>query len=86
MCLPGLETHIPSDICYPTCIPKKLTNAFGAKNGYFLCNISQENVFYDILERKNALLGYKKKKLKKSKIDIFPKGLTNRFGPKMAIF
>ena len=73
-------------MCYPTCISKKLTNAFGAKNGYFLCNISQENVFYDILERKNALLGYKEKKLKKSKIDIFPKGLTNRFGPKIAIF
>ena len=53
---------------------------------FFLGNIGQENVFYDILERKNALLGYKKKKLKKSKIDIFPKGLTNRFGPKMAIF
>ena len=33
----------------------------------FLGNIGQENVFYDILERKNAFLGYKKKKLKKSK-------------------
>ena len=32
----------------------------------FLGNISQ-NVFYDILERKNAFLGYKNKKLKKSK-------------------
>ena len=37
------------------------------KMAIFLCNISQENVFYDILERKNALLGYKIKKLKKSK-------------------
>ena len=55
-------------------------------NFFLLGKIDQENVFYDILERKNALLGYKKKKLKKSKIDIFPKGLTNRFGPKMAIF
>ena len=33
----------------------------------FLGNIEQENVFYDILERKNAFLGYKKKKFKKSK-------------------
>ena len=33
----------------------------------FLGNIGQENVFYDILERKNACLGYKKKKFKKSK-------------------
>ena len=64
---------------------------FWPNNGHFsnfflLGKIDQENVFYNILERKNALLGYKKKKLKKSKIDIFPKGLTHRFVPKMAIF
>ena len=29
---------------------------------FFLGNIGQENVFYVILERKKALLGYKKKK------------------------
>ena len=34
---------------------------------FFLGNIGQENVFYDILERKNAFLGYKNKKFKKSK-------------------
>ena len=51
---------------------------------FFLRNIGQENVFSDILERKNAFLGYKKKK--SPKIDIFPKGITHRFGPKMAIF
>ena len=34
----------------------------------FLVNIGQENVFYDILDRKNAVLGYKNKKFKKSKI------------------
>ena len=33
----------------------------------FLGNIGQENVFYDILEGKNASLGYKNKKFKKSK-------------------
>ena len=33
----------------------------------FLGNIRLENVFYDILEPKNAFLGYKNKKLKKSK-------------------
>ena len=32
----------------------------------FSGNIAQENVFYDILERKNAILGYKNK-FKKSK-------------------
>ena len=52
---------------------------------FFLGNISQENVFYDILQQKSAFLGYKSKKFKKSKIDIFPKGLTHGFGPKMVI-
>ena len=33
-----------------------------------------------------AFLGYKSKKLKKSKIDIFPKRLTHGFGPRMASF
>ena len=45
---------------------------FWSKSGhfsifFFLGNIGQENVFYDILERKNAFLGYKNKKSKKSK-------------------
>ena len=54
---------------------------------FFLGNIGQENVFYDILERENNFLGYKKKKSSKSQeIDIFSKGLTHDFGPKMAIF
>ena len=34
-------------------------------NFYFLENIRQENVFYDILEQKNAFLDYKNNKLKK---------------------
>ena len=34
---------------------------------FFLGNIGEENVFDDILERKNAFLGYKNKKSKKSK-------------------
>ena len=53
---------------------------------FFLGNIGQENVFYDMLERKNAFLGYKNKKIKKSKNWHFSKGLTHCFGPKMAIF
>ena len=67
---------------------------FWSKNGhfsnfFFLGNIGQENVFYDILQRKNAFLGYKNKKfikLKGRKIDIFPKGLTHGLGLKMGIF
>ena len=51
----------------------------------FLANIGHQNVFYDILERKNAFLSYKNKKLKSRKIDIFSKGLTHGFGPKIAI-
>ena len=42
---------------------------------FFLGNIEQENVFYDILERKNAFLGYKNKKLKKlEKLTFFQRG------------
>ena len=42
---------------------------FWSKNGHFsnfvfLGNIGQANVFYDILERKNASLGYKNKNSK----------------------
>ena len=52
---------------------------------FFLGNIGQENVFYDILERKKAFLGFKNEKFKNSKIGIFPKRLTHGFGPKMAV-
>ena len=41
---------------------------------FFFGNISKENVFYDILERKNGFLGYKNKKFKKSKNRHFSKG------------
>ena len=34
---------------------------------FFLGNIDQENVFYDILEQKNDFLRHKKKKFKKCK-------------------
>ena len=46
---------------------------------FFLGNISQENVFYDILERKNAFLGYKTKMFKKSKNWHFSKGVSPWF-------
>ena len=53
---------------------------------FFLGNKTQENIFYDNLERKNVFLGYQKKKLKKSKNGHFYNGLTHGFGLKMAIF
>ena len=47
---------------------KGLTHGFDPKRAifrtlFFLGNIDQENVFYDILERENSFLGYKNKKL-----------------------
>ena len=53
---------------------------------FFLGNIGQENVFYDIVERKNAFLGYKNNKFKKSKNWFFPKGLAHGFGKKSQNF
>ena len=53
---------------------------FWSKNCHFSTSVffgtvGQENVFYDIPQRKNAFLGYKKRKFKIRKIDIFSKGL-----------
>ena len=53
---------------------------------FFLDNIGQENVFYDILEQNNAFLGKKTRNWKPRKIDIFLKGLTHGFAQKLAIF
>ena len=52
----------------------------------FLGNTGQENVFYDILERKNTFLGYKNNKFKKSKNWPFSKGVNPWFWSKTAIF
>ena len=58
--------------------PKGLVHGFGQKlaifPSFFKDNIGQENVCYDILDRKNAFLGYKNTKLKKSKNWDFSKG------------
>ena len=64
---------------------------FWSKNGhfsnfFFLGNIGQENVFYDILERKNAFLGYKNNKFKKSKNWDFSKGVNPWFWSKNGHF
>ena len=53
---------------------------------FLLGNIKQENVFYDILEQKNAFLGYKNKKFKKSKNWHFSKGVNRWFWPKIGHF
>ena len=56
-----------------------LAHNFGPKMAILqlllLGNIGQENVFYDILERKNAFLGYKKKEVPKvEKMTLFQRG------------
>ena len=63
---------------------------FWSQNGhfsnFFLANINQENVFYDILERKDAFLGYKNKKFKKSKNWVFSQRVNPSFWPKNGHF
>ena len=53
---------------------------------FFKGNIGKENVFYEILERKNAFLGYKNKKFKKWKNCHFSKGVTPWFWSKIGHF
>ena len=53
---------------------------------FFLGNIGQENVFYDLLKKQTPFYAIKTRNSKSPKIDIFPKRLTHGFGPKMAIF
>ena len=64
---------------------------FWSKYGHFsniflLGNIGQENVFYDILERRTAFWGYKNKKFKKSKNWHFSKGVNPWFWSNIAFF
>ena len=67
--------------------PKGLSQVLLQKWPFFqlfcLGNISQENVFYDILERKNAFLCYKNKK---SKNLHFSKGVNPWFWSKNGHF
>ena len=58
---------------------KGLTHGFGPKitifPTFFFGNRDQENVFYDIPERKNAFLGYKKQEVQKvEKLTFFWRG------------
>ena len=64
---------------------------FWSKDGhflklFFLINVRLENVFYDILERKNAFLGYKNKKFKKWKNWHFSKVVNPWFWCKKSHF
>ena len=67
--------------------PKGLVHGFGQKLAiFFKGNIGQENVFYDILERKNPFLGYKNKNFKKWKNCHFSKGVSPWFWSKVGLF
>ena len=55
-------------------------------NLFFLGNIGQENVFYDILEGENAFLGYKNKKFKKWRNWDFSRGVNPWFWSKIGHF
>ena len=70
---------------------KRVNPWFWSKNGdfsnfFFLHNISQVNVFYNILKGKNTFLGYKNKKFKKSKNWHFSKGVNPWFWSKNGHF
>ena len=71
--------------------PKGLVHGFGPKWVIFfftfcLSNIGREFVFYHILERKIAFLGYKNKKFRKSKNWEFSKGVSSWFWSKIGHF
>ena len=53
---------------------------------FFLANIGQEHVFYDIPERKNAFLGNKDKKYTKSKNGHFSRKVNPWFCSKIDNF
>ena len=69
---------------------KRLTHGFRPKMAifptFFFSNIGQENLFYDILERKIAFLGYKNKNFKTSKNFHFFKVLNPWFWSKNGHF
>ena len=70
---------------------KGVDACFWSKNDHFfnfvfLGKIGHGNVFCDIVERKNAFLGYKKKKLKQSKNWHFSKGVNPWFWSKNGHF
>ena len=71
--------------------PKGLTHGFGIKNGmfrnfFFYEKQARKMSFYDILVRKNASLGFKNKKFKKSKNSHFPKEVNPWFWSKNGHF
>ena len=71
-------------------IPKRLTHGFGQNIAIFPTFFQQlqtRKISFTIFQNEETLIrAIKTTSSKSRKIDIFPKGLTNVFGPKMAIF
>ena len=69
---------------------KGVNPSFWSKNAhfsnFFLGKIGQKNIFYDILLRKTAFLGYKNTKFKKTKKWDFSKGINPWFWSKNCHF
>ena len=71
--------------------PKGLTHGFGPKMAifptFFFQAIQARKMSFTIFQnQKTPFKAIKTQSSKSRKIDIFPKGLTHGFGPKMAIF
>ena len=71
--------------------PKGLSHGFGPKKVIFSTFMfwamqARKRSFTVFQNKKTPFYGIKTESLKSRKIDIFPKGLTHGFGPKMAIF
>ena len=71
--------------------PKGLTHCFGPKMAIFSTSFFQvlqaRKMSFTIFQnRENAFLDYQKRSSKSRKTAIFSKGLTDGFGPKIAIF
>ena len=76
----------PSFCSFPKGKPIVLVQKWPFFQTLFLGNIGKENVFRHILEQKKAFLGYKNKKLKKSKNWHFSKGVNPWFWSKNGHF
>ena len=71
--------------------PKGLTHGFGPKMAifptfFFQAKKARKIVFMIFQNGKTFFQGIKTRSSKRKKNDIFPKGLTHGFGPKMVIF
>ena len=70
--------------------PKGEVHGFGGKLAifptFYFCIISEENVFYDILEQNNMFLGYQNKMFKKAKDWHFSKAVSPWFWSKIGHF